>query len=327
MFNIKEVKAYIEQPQSLNPGPDVIADVCITQHTGQRLGLLTEGVSYWLKHFLCLLHAVAIVEIVLLRSDKEANAIYSEIVQAIGRPGCQNFFKAASPYWPNTDEVLFELIRANKAMDKAFPMRAPAQAKKPPNASLNALYSDFNLWAQSDKCKQRVEHLDFQHFQKLIDKFILAVFNRKKDQDNKVWKVTRETLPYQLILSVIIAAATVEYGKRRQQDSIQNKVQVENNLYDFDYKMPRNPRTRKERSIRSAVIKDLKYAGFVLRHNPKLLQDADQWYKCRVNPGSITDYLNERADQDPPKIIERARVSLDLAPYDEVTGYPRQWRK
>ncbi len=318
---MKIEKAYIEQPQSLNPGPDVIADACITQHTDQRLGLLTEDVSYWLKHFLFILHAVAIVEFVLKRLDKEANTIYSEIVQAIGWPGCQNIFEAASPYWPNNTEVYIELIRANKAMNKAFSMRAPAQANTLPNASLNALYSDIHLWSQSDKCKQMSEHLNFQHLQKLIDKFILVVLNRKKDQDNKVWKVTRETLPYQLIPSLIVAAATAEHLKRRQQDLIQNKVQVENNPYDLDYKMPRNPSTRKERSIKKAF----KHADFVLRHNTKLLLDADQWYKCRVNPGTIEVYLNEKSQDG--IILERSNVETALAPYDEVTGYPRKWRK
>ncbi len=331
---MKIEKAYIEQPQSHNPGPEVIADVCTTQHTGQRL--LTEVINYWLPESLVFAHAMACVEIV-SRSDK-ANAIYREIVQACGLPGCQNIFEASLPYSPNLAELFIESIRANKTRDKASTMRAPAQAKTPPNASVNDqsdtrnaqsdtrndLCSDLKLWSQSDEFKQMSEHRDYQHLVKRINEFILVGFNRKIDQDNKEWKVTPETPPYLLAVAISLRSLA-EYENIQPQNLIEFKVQVDDKLYNFDYKTPRNPSTRKERSIRSGLTKAFKHDGFVLRHDKKLRKDAGQWYKCRVNPGTIEVYLNEKSQDG--IILERSNVETALAPYDEATGYPRKWRK
>ena len=73
------------------------------------------------------------------------------------------------------------------------------------------------------------------------------------------------------------------------------------------------------------LIKAFKHDSFVLRHDTKLLKDADQWYKCRVNPGSIETYRNELAKNN--EYPERSNIETAIAPCDEATGYPRQWRK
>ncbi len=78
-----------------------------------------------------------------------------------------------------------------------------------------------------------------------------------------------------------------------------------------------------------------------------MLKDADLWYKCRVSPGTIEQYISDEsnridkeADQLSDQELEpyyhnrrrlvypdRARIENDIAPCDEATGYPRKWRK
>lgn len=115
------------------------------------------------------------------------------------------------------------------------------------------------------------------------------------------------------------------YPERRSGEKGLEREAVDDKHHDFDYEMPRRPSTRKERSIRSVLIKAFKHDGFALRHDAKLLQDADHWYKCRVNPGTIEAYLNELAKDG--ICLERGYIESAIAPCDQATGYPRKWRK
>lgn len=91
-----------------------------------------------------------------------------------------------------------------------------------------------------------------------------------------------------------------------------------------------NPTTRMSRQVRRQIVRTLRW-NFNLHHYSKLLDDAEKWYKSRVNPGTIEDYLQELADLDiegeKPIYPDRGRIENDIAPCDEAIGYPRQWRK
>ena len=104
------------------------------------------------------------------------------------------------------------------------------------------------------------------------------------------------------------------------------QVQVGDNLYYPDDTMLCNPSTRTERSIKSVLVKAFKHDGFVLRHDTKLLKEADKWYKCRVNPGTIEAYLDELAKVNIDADLDRGNLENAIAPCDRATGYPRKWR-
>jgi len=316
-----KVKADIEQPRSHNLGAEAIADVRAAQRTGPTL--LTEGTSnYWLSDWPCaeslvFPYALACVEIVLMTSNG-ANNIFHDIMQAWRLPGCQGVLDDITPLTQTLTEVFIHLTREQ---DNLLAESEVTVAR----INTNSKYVDLKEWFQSDRFKQLSEHPDFQYLLNRVKELILTGFNHKIDQENQKWKVKPETSS--LLTLAIIFVSVVDYKKIQPLDSISIKVLDGGKLKEDSYKMPSNPSTRGERSERALARKALKLGRFVQRRNTTLWKNAVQWYKCRVNPGSITDYLNELADQDPPIIRERARISLDLAPYDEATGYPRQWRK
>ena len=324
-MNIKDrvnnVRADIEQPRSYNLGPEVIAGVRAAQRTGPIL--LTEGTSnYWLSDWPCaealvFAYALACVEIVLMRSNG-ANNIFHDIMRAWRLPGCQSILDNITPLTQTLTEVFIHLTREQ---DNLLAESEVTVAR----INTNSKYVDLKEWFQSDRFKQLSEHPDFQYLLNRVKELILAGFNRKIDQENEIWKVTPETSS--LLTLAIIFVSVVDYKKIQPLDSISIKVLDGDKLLEDSYKMPSHPSTRGERSIKAKIRKAAKHERFVRRNNSKLREGADQWYKCRVNPGSTTGYLIELADQNPPKIRERSRISLDLAPYDEATGYPRQWRK
>ena len=81
-----------------------------------------------------------------------------------------------------------------------------------------------------------------------------------------------------------------------------------------------------EREIRSQITNTFLSEGFNLKHDSNLLKIGEQWYRCRVNPGTIEAYLDEATSLS-EKGLERSNVSAAIAPFNEATGYPRKWRK
>ncbi len=144
-------------------------------------------------------------------------------------------------------------------------------------------------------------------------------FNRQADLAEKRPKVLTEKAPF--LFMTVVFRAIAEYCE----------VKLENwNKYrpdDIDHLMNSSPTERQKRLKKRDIKQTYKHFKWALHHNTKLLKYADQWYKCRVNPGNIEQYLNDLANQNPPIILERGRVDNHIAPCDEATGYPRKWRK
>ena len=69
-------------------------------------------------------------------------------------------------------------------------------------------------------------------------------------------------------------------------------------------------------------------AGFVLKSERKLAQDAYRWYQCRVvhsGPKEFTDWLRNKEKE--PEDVDPANVSTAIRDYDEAMGYQRESRK
>lgn len=168
------------------------------------------------------------------------------------------------------------------------------------------------------------DNADMRHLCSCINELILKCFNRKQDLDNECPKIVPDPAtgePKHLVNAVSMRALIV--ALKADIARLDREVRGENGRILVAKELS----TRKERRIKSELLNKARQQGLVLVHDSKLYAGAEVFYGCRVNPGSITDYLNELADQDPPIIRDRARISLDLALYDEATGYPRQWRK
>lgn len=321
---------------SHNPDTEAITDVGSKQHTISNL--LTGAINYWPSEALGFTHTMACVDIVLLRSD-EANAIYREIVQACELPGYQAMlevmlsyvlnriskseFKSQSKIETGPQSQTRPDAELHNNKNDTFTATKQAKTLKPVDLAIKRLEikkpddfpSDLKLLFQSDKLKQISEHPDTQYIMKRINELILVGFNRKIDQENKKWKVA----PSHLLIRAISWRSIAEYCEIRFKDQVNDKI------FDFDYKLFGRHTTRKERLIKKLLVQVFKHAGLVLHHDEKQLKDADQWYKCRVNPGTIEEYLNESAKDS--ITLERSNVETAIAPYDEATEYPRKWRK
>lgn len=157
-----------------------------------------------------------------------------------------------------------------------------------------------------------------------MNELILVGFNRQVDQDDESWKVIPDTSP--LLKSVIIIRSQAEYAKMKLGDLNKYRpVQIDGQEYDLNTIMADKPTAGPERKIYRTLTDAYQRLTFKLKHDAKLLKDADQWYKCRVNPGSIEAYRDELAGHN--EYPDRSNIEAAIAPYDEATGYPRQWRK
>ena len=253
---------------------------------------LTGAAHYWPTEALSFANAAACVDIVLLRSQ-EASTAYYEALKALELPGCQALIsdtkKAVLAYASNLQQ---------------FTEKVTTAARK-------------GQFTPPDKLHKYADNGDYLIYIERIRDFIRVGFNRKVDKDNEACKVKLESAPN--LFGFTICRTIAEYCK----------VKLENwNKYrpdDIDRIMSGNPSTRPERQLKKAVTKAYKHNAWALRHDSKLLKDADQWYKCRVSPGTIEAYLDELAKDD--KYLERSNIEAAIAPYDEATGYPRKWRK
>ena len=82
--------------------------------------------------------------------------------------------------------------------------------------------------------------------------------------------------------------------------------------------MDEKPTAGPERKVYRGLLDLAKRYRLKLKNNQKLLEHADQWYQCRVNPGSI-----ELAYLELPKYIDPGRISNNIKPFDIAVGYPR----
>ncbi|MFC2033595.1 hypothetical protein ACFLUB_03675 [Chloroflexota bacterium] len=157
-----------------------------------------------------------------------------------------------------------------------------------------------------------------------IHEFARVGFNRKEDRKDQLHKVLAEKAPY--LFGAILVRTIAEACKIRLSDWSKYRTD------DIEYIMTgKDPTTRMERDyvrLKKKEVREIyeKCLKWVFRHDGKLLKGADQWYKCRVNPGTIEAYLNEAAPLSETG-LERSNVQTAIAPYDEATGYPRKWRK
>jgi len=278
---------------------------------GSRGSLLSRETHHWPLESLEFAYAVACVEIVLLHSDK-ANTIYNEIREAWELPGCRDLIGGFKDCLPVTNDWQ---AKALKAREKGEPI------PDCPDEWLDTYFKHAPAYFEGE-----AHNIDWEYLLNKIKELILVGFNRQIDQDNETWKVIPYTSPY--LAGVIILRSQAEYCKVKLENLNKYRpTRIDSQLYDLNTIMADKPTAGTERQIYRKLVKVYQDYGFTLKHDAKLLKDADQWYKCRVNPGSIEAYLDELANLDLPIYLERSNIETAIAPYDEATGYPRKWRE
>jgi hypothetical protein len=223
----------------------------------------TKGAFYWPQEALPFACATACVQIVLQHSRK-ARAAYYEAIKALESPGCQDLINEAEVQTPKTN------IWSIKTLKKLLEVKA---IRKP-------------SWLKA--INQFKDNEDVIQFFERISEFIRIGFNSQVDRDNERYKVFAENAPN--LFGATVIRIIVEYCEEEPENW--SKYTPDKSAHI----LTSNPTRRSERLKKRDLIQTYKHYKWVLRHDKKLREYADQWYKCRVNPGTIEAYLNETAD-------------------------------
>ena len=252
-------------------------------------------------------YAIACVETALKYSE-DAQQIYAAIIQSWELPECQVLI---GDYVQAKQDTRTYLSNQYKAVIRNQPL--PSW----PNAWIEVI-------------AKHKDNTDFHKLLKYVADFVLTAFNRKQDVENQAPKVLPRESPY--LGKALVFSSLLDYLSEKP-ELRGPRVIPDNELTQFRWfcrTLSSNPTTRMSRQVRRQIVRTLR-RNFNLHHYSKLLGDAEKWYKSRVNPGTIEDYLQELADLDiegeKPIYPDRGRIENDIAPCDEATGYPRQWRK
>lgn len=292
----------------------------------RRARLLSEAAIYYPFERLPAVrldtYAGACLETVLKHSE-DARIIYSKIVKCWELPSCQPVIDEFVKHTPNTRAWLSKVAKAT-VKNQTMPDF--------PNALVGA-------------CLKHQDNADFAKVLRYAGYLILVGFNRKIDLDNQTPKILPSQAAY--LARAISFYSLFEYLQTNPLKPNPDHVMLGKMLYEFYQVMAGNPTTRKERQLKHEVVSTLRRRGYSLCHDDKMLKDAEQWYKCRVDPGTIEQYLSDesnRIDKQAEKLSpqeveqyyqnerkltypERSNMEKAIAPCDEATGYPRKWRK
>ncbi len=247
-------------------------------------------------------YAATCVETALMFSE-DARQIYTGIVQSWELLGCQALIGDFAQCKQDTRTYLCN--RAKAAVE---------------NESLPRWPDSWN-----DVISKAEGNTDFHKLLKYVASFILGAFNRKVDMENQTPKVLPGKSPH--LAQAIVFCSLLDYLSEKPELRGPRVISATEltGFHWFCRTLTNNPTTRMSRQVRRQIVRTLRKKDFPLHHYSKLLNDAEKWYKSRVNPGTIEAYLSELADCH--IIIERGRIENDIAPCDEATGYPRKWRK
>ena len=280
-----------------------------------------------------LLYAGACVQVVLTQRE-DYQKVYSLICDAWGLPGCQLLVNEYKRHIPDTWNGVREAVT----------LSVKGLIPKGREDTLTKLDLEHNR--------------DYQTLRQAIGYLIVYGFNRKQDLENLKPKIIPKNSLY--LVRSIYNDSLIEFGLQARQRArecgqpIVNTIvdgvslyETGGKLFDLALLMGMKHSTREGRQLKQNIVGTLKKKGFTLCHDETTLRGAEMWYKCRVNPGTIEQYISDessRIDQqaeqlssqelesyyhNKQKLIypERSNIETAIAPFDDATGYPRKWRK
>lgn len=248
-------------------------------------------------------YAMACFNSVLMHSE-EVQLIFDLMIRTWQLPGCQKLMQTYHKRQPETREWYRELARSI--------------IQKHPKPEYPA--------ACIEDIKNAGADIQLNKIIRCLDAIVKLGFNRKSDLDNRILKIRPETSPYlvEAIFSSSIMYHLVISGIEYKRDTVLTDDELKQ-LRAFSKLLESDPTTRIEMKNKHVIVQTLKGSGFTLCHNEKISEYAEQWYKSRVNPGTIEAYVDELAKSG--ILLDRGRIGNNIAICDQATGYPRKWRK
>lgn len=282
-----------------NRSPEAKFDYAWVKARNERQQSLTNGSHRVHSDTKPFLYAWAVLRIALLHASEQTTAAYIKFRDSYALPDCEYALNNFKDFWIDLRGDV------NKFTEFANEM----------------IQDEYKGDAKQLTCKAGA---DWQTFFNNATEFFKVAFNRQVDQDNQAWAILPNDKSGVLFNAAMIFALaehleidTADWDKYRP-------VKRNGKVIDTEDIMQNKPTNRIHREL-TGFLKDV-FGENSLIHDDLLLERADQWYKCRVSPGSIEAYLNEVA-KTTEKDLDQGRVSNDLIPYDQAVGYLRQRHK
>lgn len=294
----------------------------------------------------------ALLQVALEHNKGAADIYYRQLVPAWGLPGCRTAIAelvdcrdSLSEWLPGFVSAIVSRVGATAAKKPASLIEAMIEAEPKHSKALGPVLAPPHD-AEAVRTR-RSEDPDVQILVSLIYEVIRIGFNRPVDLANDAPKVVAHRAPY--LISAIILRSLNEWAiedtrSRRLEDEANRMASAgdayrtvvagdEGRAYDVDRIMRTDPTARAERNLKKALRDAFRKLKAKLHHFSKYLQDAEEWYRARVNPGTIEQYVSDLAqvlDQlgysEEDCYRDRGDVENAIALCDEVAGWPRRWK-
>ncbi len=174
-----------------------------------------------------------------------------------------------------------------------------------------------------------LDNADYNRLEQFHRDFINGYFNTETNIKYSTLKINYDSVDCENLKFALTAMTLADYlGVADYQSwrcyKSHNHDGKEINL-DAIMSGPR-PTLRAERDIRQAVNAGLRDNGFgkLPYKTDKIMEDIEDWYGCRVNPGTQEDYLNK---VEKTRWLDQPNLSLKIEIVDLAFGFPRSRQK
>jgi len=260
---------------------------------------------------------------VALNNSERVRELYDEMLQCYELDGCRETFSKIEEEVPKGKVLLKKVVK-----NSGYDYNTPPERKNIGIPYMRGLIKGgvklakeyegkVNPWALKDKRRKR----DIKVLIGKVDELIKVGFNNKSEQSKGIYKV--RISENNSLLPAICFRSFGEYCKVKLYQWEKLKIiTIGKETYNLADVINDEITTRMHRYL----AKNYKAAGFMLKHDQKIINTAERWYKCRVEYSGPEEYcqelfLNEGIALDP------ANVSNEIRECDEAIGYPRSGKR
>ncbi len=271
----------------------------------------------WPQASLPLAYAVACVEVVSKKSEK-AGEIYSQIVEAWGKPGIKAVY----------EEIMSEVPDSETEKVKQAFLHPETEFLPDPNKPFRNLEEMFtsseiddaffedndNKRQLSPEGQQGLD--DAVKLVSLVSEFILVGFNRESDIDKGRYRVILSERAPWLIWAVIMRTSFENYNITLERLRYIYKLRkYKGKIIDFHKVLTEQPMSRWHRRM----IASGKAAKLKLKNDRVIVEAARHWYQCRVAYPSINKFCYAQSQHE--IFLDPKNLHKQISPCDKAVGY------
>lgn len=283
-----------------------------------KKGLPKQEVGYQPPETIKLIYCIAVLEVV-LKENKEAKELYSDIKGCWGLPGIQEIFNKLEKKIPSDEKMIRSIItKAGYNYRKTPPEDNPAKVARALIVGFKELIANFTkklmLWVIISGKRRR--HLKM--LSKSIDRLLRVGFNKESEQVKGKYKITASisnTLATMVLIRAMIETYNMNFNKLGKIPMLKHGK----HLYSVDTVMAGNLPDRAYRSLVSQYLG----AEYRRMNDSRIDNIAKHWYQCRVVHSGPKEYCLHLL-KTTGEILDPANLSNEIKECDEAIGYARE---